>query len=105
VFVNQTNHQVRTAVDELLANGHSALALYGQLLERVLADGAGPAAAEGGEGAAGPPTAALSDAQKARMCRRIAESDKCLADGADEALQVMDVSSYLSQVACKTNTV
>ena len=103
MFVNQ----VRAAVDELLANGHSALALYGQLLERVLADGVDPAAAEGGEGAAaaGPATAALSDAQKARMCRRIAESDKCLADGADEALQVMDVSSYLSQVVCKTNTV
>ena len=59
------------------------------MLERILADGCGEDG-EGGQAA----TAVLTDGQKARMCRRIAQSDKCLADGADEVLQVSDLSCF-----------
>ncbi|KAH0464803.1 hypothetical protein IEQ34_004906 [Dendrobium chrysotoxum] len=37
----------------------------------------------------------ISDVQKARICKRLAEADKCLVDGADEYLQLMDVASHL----------
>jgi replication factor C subunit 2/4 len=35
----------------------------------------------------------MSDEQKARVCERLAEADKCLIDGADEYLQLIDVAS------------
>lgn len=35
----------------------------------------------------------VSDEQKARICQKLAEADKCLVDGADEYLQLLDVSS------------
>ena len=74
--------KVRVAVDDLLASGHSALALFPQLQARVLAEGK------------------LSDEQKAKVCLKVAQADKCLADGADEALQLMSVASFASQVCC-----
>ncbi|ONK73118.1 uncharacterized protein A4U43_C04F27440 [Asparagus officinalis] len=35
----------------------------------------------------------ISDEQKARICKRLGEADKCLVDGADEYLQLLDVAS------------
>lgn len=35
----------------------------------------------------------VTDEQKARICERLAEADKCLIDGADEFLQLLDVAS------------
>ncbi|KAK6131530.1 hypothetical protein DH2020_034737 [Rehmannia glutinosa] len=35
----------------------------------------------------------ISDEQKARICKKIAEADKCLIDGADEYLQLLGVAS------------
>lgn len=40
----------------------------------------------------------ILDEQKARICKRLAEADKCLVDGADEYLQLMDVASHTMQV-------
>ncbi|KAL7132116.1 hypothetical protein ABFS83_12G049700 [Erythranthe nasuta] len=37
----------------------------------------------------------ISDEQKARICKKFAEADKCLIDGADEYLQLLDVSGNI----------
>ncbi|XP_010269005.1 PREDICTED: replication factor C subunit 2 isoform X1 [Nelumbo nucifera] len=42
----------------------------------------------------------ISDEQKARICKRLAEADKCLVDGADEYLQLMDVASNTMRALC-----
>lgn len=42
----------------------------------------------------------ISDVQKARICKRLAEADKCLVDGADEYLQLMDVASHSMRALC-----
>lgn len=42
----------------------------------------------------------ISDEQKARICKRLAEADKCLVDGADEYLQLLDVASHTMQALC-----
>uniref|UniRef100_A0A0A9E9J4 Replication factor C subunit 2 n=1 Tax=Arundo donax TaxID=35708 RepID=A0A0A9E9J4_ARUDO len=35
----------------------------------------------------------IPDEQKARVCKKLGETDKCLVDGADEYLQLLDVAS------------
>ncbi|PKA64764.1 hypothetical protein AXF42_Ash016795 [Apostasia shenzhenica] len=40
----------------------------------------------------------ISDEQKAKICERLAEADKCLVDGADEYLQLIDVASHTMRV-------
>ncbi|KAF6147957.1 hypothetical protein GIB67_001532 [Kingdonia uniflora] len=42
----------------------------------------------------------LSDEQKARICKKMGESDKRLIDGADEFLQLMDVASATMRAVC-----
>ncbi|KAK9110235.1 hypothetical protein Sjap_018295 [Stephania japonica] len=42
----------------------------------------------------------ISDEQKARICSKLGESDKCLVDGADEYLQLMDVSGNTMRALC-----
>ncbi|KAK8958598.1 hypothetical protein KSP40_PGU003561 [Platanthera guangdongensis] len=42
----------------------------------------------------------ISDLQKARICKRLAEADKCLIDGADEYLQLMNVVSHTMGALC-----
>ncbi|CAA0827930.1 Replication factor C subunit 4 [Striga hermonthica] len=37
----------------------------------------------------------IADDQKARICKKLAETDKCLVDGADEYLQLLDVTSNI----------
>ncbi|KAG6394691.1 hypothetical protein SASPL_145281 [Salvia splendens] len=37
----------------------------------------------------------IPDDQKARMCKKFGEADKCLVDGADEYLQLLDVASNI----------
>ncbi|XP_073142891.1 replication factor C subunit 2 isoform X2 [Henckelia pumila] len=37
----------------------------------------------------------ISDEQKARICKKFAEADNCLVDGADEYLQLLDVASNI----------
>lgn len=43
-------------------------------------------------------SAKLRDAQKARVCLRIAQADKKLVDGASEHFQLLDVASYIMRV-------
>ncbi|GLT84955.1 hypothetical protein SLE2022_031610 [Rubroshorea leprosula] len=42
----------------------------------------------------------VSDEQKARICKNLAEADKCLVDGADEYLQLLDVTSNTMRALC-----
>ncbi|GFZ09812.1 ATPase family associated with various cellular activities [Actinidia rufa] len=42
----------------------------------------------------------ISDEQKAKICKKLAEADKCLIDGADEYLQLLDVASITMRVLC-----
>ncbi|CDP10965.1 unnamed protein product [Coffea canephora] len=42
----------------------------------------------------------MSDEQKARICKKLGEADKCLVDGADEYLQLLDVASKTMQALC-----
>ncbi|KAJ9568484.1 hypothetical protein OSB04_004450 [Centaurea solstitialis] len=42
----------------------------------------------------------FSDEQKARICRKLGESDKCLVDGADEYLQLLDACSSMMKAFC-----
>lgn len=62
-------------VNNIIADGYPVSQMLAQLLEVVIV-------AED-----------ISDEQKARICKRLAEADKCLIDGADEYLQLLDVTS------------
>nr|GMD52096.1 replication factor C subunit 2 [Ipomoea batatas] len=42
----------------------------------------------------------ISDEQKARICKKLGETDKFLVDGADEYLQLLDVASITMQTLC-----
>ncbi|GAV90610.1 AAA domain-containing protein/Rep_fac_C domain-containing protein [Cephalotus follicularis] len=42
----------------------------------------------------------ISDEQKARICKSFGEADKCLVDGADEYLQLLDVTSNTMRALC-----
>ncbi|KAF7140999.1 hypothetical protein RHSIM_Rhsim06G0130900 [Rhododendron simsii] len=42
----------------------------------------------------------ILDEQKAKICKKLAETDKCLVDGADEYLQLLDVASITTRVLC-----
>lgn len=42
----------------------------------------------------------ISDEQKARICKKFGEADKCLIDGADEYLQLLDVASNTMRALC-----
>ncbi|PSS00132.1 Replication factor C subunit like [Actinidia chinensis var. chinensis] len=42
----------------------------------------------------------ISDEQKAKICKKLAEADKCLIDGADEYLQLLNVASITMRVLC-----
>lgn len=42
----------------------------------------------------------ISDEQKARICKSLATADKCLVDGADEYLQLLDVVSNTMRALC-----
>uniref|UniRef100_A0A7N2MKP6 AAA+ ATPase domain-containing protein n=1 Tax=Quercus lobata TaxID=97700 RepID=A0A7N2MKP6_QUELO len=42
----------------------------------------------------------ISDEQKARICKKLGEADKCLVDGADEYLQLLDVAGNTMRALC-----
>ncbi|XP_042493220.1 replication factor C subunit 4 [Macadamia integrifolia] len=69
-------------VNNVIAEGYPASQMLSQLFEVVV--GADD----------------ISDEQKARICKRLAEADKRLVDGADEYLQLMDVASSTMRALC-----
>jgi|Transcript_19723 replication factor C subunit 2/4 len=66
-----------TAVDNIMLEGFPALACLIKIHDDVLAD------------------SAMSDAHKAAVCEVIAQADKNLADGADDHLQLHDISARI----------
>ncbi|KGN54543.1 replication factor C subunit 4 [Cucumis sativus] len=67
-------------VNNVLAEGYPVAQMLSQIFEVVIEDND------------------LQDEQKARICKKLAEADKCLVDGADEYLQLLDVVSQTMQV-------
>lgn len=45
--------------------------------------------------------ASIPDHKKADICRRIAEADRCLIDGCNEELQLLDLASVATR-SCST---
>lgn len=45
--------------------------------------------------------ASIPDQRKADICRRIAEADRCLIDGCNEELQLLDLASVATR-SCST---
>ena len=75
---------VQVQVKNLCAEGYSVSALLECLVEDIVRS----------------PPDRLNDAQKSKMLIKIAECDKCLADCADEELQLMDVGAQIL-LACR----
>jgi replication factor C subunit 2/4 len=42
--------------------------------------------------------ASISDKRRGMICTQLADADKCLVDGADETLQMLNVASIVQQV-------
>lgn len=74
---NHDFNRLKTAVDDLIFDGYPALDVITNLHDDVLA------------------STKFSDKQKAIIVERIAKADKCLADGADDQLQLLDVVSTI----------
>ncbi|XP_048332299.2 replication factor C subunit 2 isoform X1 [Ziziphus jujuba] len=69
-------------VNNIIAEGYPVAQMLSQLFEMIVeADD-------------------VSDEQKARICKKLAEADKCLVDGADEYLQLLDVTSNTMRALC-----
>ncbi|MCO5610125.1 hypothetical protein L7F22_064360 [Adiantum nelumboides] len=74
--------QAQKAVTDIIHEGYPVSQILSQLYDLVV------------------PDEELSDLQKARICERIAQADKCLIDGADEYLQMLDVASGTMRSFC-----
>ncbi|KAL9313640.1 hypothetical protein ACSQ67_019092 [Phaseolus vulgaris] len=66
-------------VNNFIAEGYPASQMLTQLFEAIVEDND------------------ISDEQKARISKKLGEADKCLVDGADEYLQLLDVVSNTMQ--------
>jgi len=69
-------------VTDIIAEGHPVSQIFSQLFDFVVQ------------------SQDMTDTQKARITERLAEADKCLIDGADEYLQLMDVASNTMRSLC-----
>ncbi|KAJ1382547.1 hypothetical protein SESBI_44152 [Sesbania bispinosa] len=69
-------------VNNFIAEGYPASQMLTQLFEAIVEEND------------------ISDEQKARICKKLGEADKCLVDGADEYLQLLGVVSNTMQALC-----
>ncbi|KAG5245953.1 replication factor [Salix suchowensis] len=69
-------------VNNVIAEGYPVSQMLAQLFEKVVA------------------VHDISDEQKARICKSLSTADKCLVDGADEYLQLLDVVSNTMRALC-----
>ncbi|KAH7428265.1 hypothetical protein KP509_10G083800 [Ceratopteris richardii] len=74
--------QAQKAVTDIIDEGYPVSQILSQMYDLVVAN------------------EDLSDLQKAQVCERIAQADKCLIDGADEYLQILDVASGAMRAFC-----
>ncbi|XP_064638961.1 replication factor C subunit 4-like isoform X2 [Lineus longissimus] len=75
--------KLEVAVKDLIAEGHSAYQIL-QQLHMIMAQ-----------------KEELGDKQKSIVCEKMAVVDKCLMDGADEYLQIMDLCTVMMQQICQ----
>lgn len=69
-------------VNNVIAEGYPVSQMFSQLFDKIVQDDD------------------ILEEQKARICRRLGEADKCLVDGADEYLQLLDVASSTMRALC-----
>lgn len=74
--------QAQKAVTDIIDEGYPISQILSQLYDLIVFD------------------EELSDIRKAQICERIALADKCLIDGADEYLQMLDVASGTMRAFC-----
>ncbi len=77
--------KVKMEIEDILLSGYPVLTILKQLSDQVLRN------------------TKLQDTQKARICLRIAEADKKLADGASEHFQLMDISAFVMRTYHSTS--
>jgi replication factor C subunit 2/4 len=70
-------NRIQSEIDNIVAEGFAATAILQRFLEDTLKD------------------ERMDDAQKSIVLIKIAEADKCLCDGADEELQLLNVGAHI----------
>ena len=70
-------NRIQLEIDNIVAEGYAATAILQRLMEDTLAEDK------------------MDDAQKSIVLIKIAEADKCLCDGADEELQLLNVGAHI----------
>jgi len=73
---NQFN-RIQTEIDNIVAEGFSGRDILARFMEDVLAE------------------TKMDDGQKSQILLKIAEADKCLCDGSDEELQLLNVGGHI----------
>ena len=74
---SRTFNRVQAEITNIVAEGYAATAILRRLMEDTLGD------------------EKMDDGQKSIVLMKIAEADKCLCDGADEELQLMNVGAHI----------
>lgn len=74
--------QIQKVVTDIIDEGHPVSQILSQLYDLIVVEDD------------------ITDDQKARICERLGEADKCLIDGADEYLQLLDVASSIMRSLC-----
>lgn len=70
---------MRDAVSNMLAEGFAATSIFDKLLDETISHDR------------------LNDSQKSKMLMLLAEADKCLCDGADEELQLLNIGTQMQR--------
>lgn len=91
--------RLQQVVSDIIAEGYAAQQVLLQLQEEVLA-APGPAAEEPAQGNPAQQQQrgrqqAISGTQRAVICEALAVADKCLVDGADEFVQLLNVGAQV----------
>ncbi|KAJ8278813.1 hypothetical protein COCON_G00058790 [Conger conger] len=83
ICYNSTFDKLEIAVKDMIDEGYAATQIVGQLHDAAVEE-------------------SLNDRQKSAIVEKMAEVDKCLADGADEYLQMMSLCSVIMQQAAQS---
>ncbi|CAM9580990.1 unnamed protein product [Ectocarpus sp. 12 AP-2014] len=75
-------NKIVAAVDDFMSSGYPLSTLLEDMQEATVAD------------------TTIPDHKKADICRRIAEADRCLIDGCNEELQLLDLASVAARSCC-----
>ncbi|KAJ8374290.1 hypothetical protein SKAU_G00048700 [Synaphobranchus kaupii] len=84
ICYNSTFDKLEIAIKNMIDEGYAATQIIGQLHDAIIEE-------------------SLNDRQKSAVVAKMAEVDKCLADGADEYLQMMSLCSVIMQQAAQSS--